>query len=68
MEGILHHNTSMREYYPDKAEELLNSSVGSKIRREVQLMITSPPFPLSNKKSYGNLQGEEYKQSSLRTQ
>lgn len=27
-----------------------------------QLIITSPPFPLNQKKKYGNLQGEEYKQ------
>lgn len=26
-----------------------------------QLIITSPPFPLNNKKKYDNLQGEEYK-------
>lgn len=26
----------------------------------VQLVFTSPPFPLNQKKSYGNLQGEEY--------
>ncbi|KGD66543.1 DNA methylase N-4/N-6 domain-containing protein [Alcanivorax nanhaiticus] len=25
-----------------------------------QLIITSPPFPLNNKKKYGNLQGDEY--------
>lgn len=27
---------------------------------KVQLAFTSPPFPLNTKKSYGNLQGEEY--------
>lgn len=27
---------------------------------QVQLIITSPPFPLNNKKQYGNLTGEEY--------
>ena len=26
----------------------------------VQLVFTSPPFPLTTKKRYGNLQGEEY--------
>ncbi len=29
-------------------------------RGKVQLAFTSPPFPLNTKKSYGNLQGEEY--------
>lgn len=27
---------------------------------KVQLVFTSPPFPLNTKKSYGNLQGEDY--------
>ena len=27
---------------------------------QVQLAFTSPPFPLNNKKSYGNLRGEDY--------
>jgi hypothetical protein len=27
----------------------------------VNLILTSPPFPLNNKKSYGNLEGKEYK-------
>ena len=27
----------------------------------MQLILTSPPFPLNNKKSYGNLQGDEYR-------
>lgn len=27
---------------------------------DVQLVFTSPPFPLNTKKKYGNLQGEEY--------
>jgi DNA modification methylase len=28
--------------------------------KKVQLVFTSPPFPLNRKKKYGNLQGEEY--------
>jgi site-specific DNA-methyltransferase (cytosine-N4-specific) len=28
---------------------------------KVQLVLTSPPFPLNNKKSYGNLTGNEYR-------
>jgi site-specific DNA-methyltransferase (cytosine-N4-specific) len=31
-----------------------------KYRGKVQLVFTSPPFPLNRKKKYGNLQGEEY--------
>ncbi|NEO83011.1 MAG: site-specific DNA-methyltransferase [Spirulina sp. SIO3F2] len=29
-------------------------------KNKFQLIITSPPFPLNNKKRYGNLQGENY--------
>ena len=29
-------------------------------KNKFQLIITSPPFPLNNKKQYGNLTGEEY--------
>lgn len=31
-----------------------------KLTGHVQLIFTSPPFPLNTKKKYGNLQGEEY--------
>lgn len=31
------------------------------LKNNVQLILTSPPFPLNNKKKYGNLQGENYK-------
>ncbi len=30
------------------------------MRGKVQLVFTSPPYPLNTKKRYGNLQGEEY--------
>lgn len=36
--------------------ELLKEYAG-----KVQLILTSPPFPLNNKKKYGNLVGDEYK-------
>lgn len=32
----------------------------SDLRSRVQLILTSPPFPLNRKKKYGNLTGEEY--------
>jgi len=31
------------------------------LKGKVQLIMTSPPFPLNKKKKYGNLQSEEYK-------
>jgi hypothetical protein len=40
---------------------MLRSQLGQNLRGRVQLILTSPPFPLNNKKSYGNLEGEDYK-------
>lgn len=44
----------------DSYKELKNGSL-DEYKGKVNLIITSPPFPLNNKKKYGNLQGEEYK-------
>lgn len=40
--------------------ELLTSTHLSKLKGKVNLILTSPPYPLNNKKSYGNLNGDEY--------
>lgn len=42
------------------AEAALASPLAAELRGKVQLIFTSPPFPLNTKKRYGNLQGEEY--------
>ncbi len=42
------------------AEEILTSKPTSRLKGKVQLIFTSPPFPLNRKKKYGNLQGEAY--------
>jgi hypothetical protein len=44
------------------AEDVLKHKDLEAIRGRVQLIFTSPPFPLNTKKKYGNLQGEEYLQ------
>lgn len=44
------------------AEDVLKHEDLDAIRGRVQLIFTSPPFPLNTKKKYGNLQGEEYLQ------
>jgi DNA modification methylase len=41
-------------------EQLLATREAERYARKVQLIFTSPPFPLNRKKRYGNLQGEEY--------
>lgn len=44
-----------------KADELLCSSeIVEPLKRKVDLIFTSPPFPLNRKKKYGNLQGDAY--------
>src|SRR5690348_10835170 len=44
-----------------KAEELLVSpEIADPILKQVDLIFTSPPFPLNRKKKYGNLTGEAY--------
>ena len=42
------------------AEDVLSRSAGSALKSKVQLIFTSPPFPLNRKKRYGNRSGSEY--------
>ena len=51
------YETRIGKYYIGDCVELLKRK---KLRHKVQLIITSPPFPLNKKKKYGNMQGEEY--------
>jgi site-specific DNA-methyltransferase (cytosine-N4-specific) len=46
--------------YCGAAEVLNDSRLARKYRGKVQLILTSPPFPLNRKKRYGNFQGEAY--------
>lgn len=43
-----------------RCEEVLNSDRYKKYHGKVQLIFTSPPFPLNRKKAYGNLTGQQY--------
>ena len=52
--------TGAGELYIGKSEELLRGDLGERFRGKVQLIFTSPPFPLNEQKRYGNLQGGEY--------
>jgi DNA modification methylase len=42
------------------AENVLKSNFAKSMNRKVDLILTSPPFPLNRKKKYKNLQGEAY--------
>ena len=55
------HRTNLGKYYQGDSLELLKSRTGKSLQGKVQLILTSPPFPLNEKKSYGNLKGETYK-------
>jgi hypothetical protein len=54
--------TSLGAYYAGNSVDLLNGDLGKKIKGRVQLILTSPPFPLNRKKKYGNIKGDEYKE------
>ncbi len=56
------HSTQLGTYYNGNSIDLLRSDLGDALRGKVQLIVTSPPFPLNNKKSYDNLQGDEYRE------
>ncbi len=59
-DAVIAHQTKFGQYYCGDSLELLQRHLGEKLRGKVQLILTSPPFPLNNKKSYGNLTGDEY--------
>lgn len=54
------YTTARGVMYRGFAEDVLGSALAKKYRAKVQLILTSPPFPLNRKKKYGNRQGEEY--------
>lgn len=49
--GIMFHGT---------VEDVLTASMRKQYRHRIQLILTSPPFPLNRKKAYGNFTGQEY--------
>ncbi len=52
--------TQLGRMYLGRSEEVLASASLTRSKGKVQLVFTSPPFPLNRKKRYGNLQGEQY--------
>jgi hypothetical protein len=47
-------------YYVGDSKMVLTSKPFKRLAGKVQLILTSPPYPLNEKKSYGNLTGEKY--------
>jgi site-specific DNA-methyltransferase (cytosine-N4-specific) len=54
------YRTSKGVMYNSTVEGWLDSPSAEKYRGKIQLIFTSPPFPLNRKKKYGNKQGKEY--------
>ncbi len=61
MKKILY-KTSFGKYYLGSSDYLLRKKLNNELKGKVQLLFTSPPFPLNQKKKYGNLSGNEYKE------
>lgn len=53
--------TSLGRMVNAELESVLDQKWIEKLHGRVQLLLTSPPFPLNTKKSYGNLTGERYR-------
>lgn len=54
------YKTGLGAAYCGDSLKVLKSNPLQEYRGQIHLVLTSPPFPLNTKKSYGNLQGEEY--------
>lgn len=54
------YTSSRGQMYWCRVESFLRSRVARQYEGKVQLLLTSPPFPLNRKKRYGNLNGDPY--------
>jgi DNA modification methylase len=57
---VLSYKTRFGKFYNSKIEDFIKSKEFKKLNGKVDLIFTSPPFPLNRKKKYGNYQGKEY--------
>ncbi len=54
------YSTSLGSCVQGRAEEVLNTKNFERYKNNIDLIFTSPPFPLNRKKKYGNLTDQEY--------
>ena len=59
-EPVVAYRTPSGQMLRGSAEQVLDANVAEIPKGEIQLIFTSPPFPLNRKKKYGNQQGEAY--------
>lgn len=56
------YKTKHGSFFLGDSIELIEKRFIKKYKEKINLIITSPPFPLNQKKRYGNYKGEEYKE------
>lgn len=56
------YKTRLGKFLIGDSVDLIENKLLKTKKGKVNLIITSPPFPLNQKKKYGNLKGEEYKE------
>lgn len=54
------YGTSLGRMLRGRSDEILEQDILRNYEGKINLIFTSPPFPLNRKKKYGNLSGEEY--------
>lgn len=54
------YQTSRGRVINSRIEDFIESDLGQNYQEQIDLIVTSPPFPLLTKKKYGNETGEEY--------
>src|SRR5947209_1644125 len=54
------YKTALGIAYISKIEDALESKCLKDVRGKINLIFTSPPFPLAHKKEYGNKTGDDY--------
>lgn len=59
---VVEYSTDLGVSLVGESDSMLASALGQALRGRVQLVFTSPPFPLNRKKAYDNKQGAEYKE------
>ncbi len=57
-----HYSTNLGVCINKPCEQTLNDFLLTHYKNQIQLIFTSPPFPLNRAKNYGNLKGQEYKE------
>lgn len=62
MEKKVLYKTDFGKYLIGDSVDLIKKKLIKSQKDKVNLIITSPPFPLNQKKRYGNKNGEEYKE------